>query len=39
MAVAISLHVRRNEYSAIGLTGLLFLMVAIMADGRWFLVP
>ncbi len=39
MAIAISLHVRRKEYSAIGLTGLLFLMAAFVAYGRWFLVP
>ena len=39
MAVAISLHARRKEYSAIGVTGLLFLMAAFVAYGRWFLVP
>lgn len=39
MAVAISLHVRRKEYPAIGLTGLLFLMAVFVAYGRWFLVP
>jgi len=39
MAVAIFLHARRKEYSAIGLTGLLFLMAAFVAYGRWFLVP
>ena len=39
MAVAISLHVRRKESSAIALTGLLFLMAAFVAYGRWFLVP
>ncbi len=39
MAVAVSLHVRRKEYSAIALTGLLFLMAAFVAYGRWSLVP
>jgi uncharacterized membrane protein YphA (DoxX/SURF4 family) len=39
MAVAISLHVRRKESSAVALTGLLFLMAAFVAYGRWFLVP
>ena len=39
MAVAISLHARRKEYSAIGVTGLLFLMAAFVAYGRWLLVP
>ena len=39
MVLAISLHARRKEYSAIGLTGLLFLMAAFVAYGRWFLVP
>ena len=39
MAVAIFLHARRKEYSAIGLTALLFLMAAFVAYGRWFLVP
>jgi len=39
MAVAISFHARRKEYSAIGVTGLLFLLAAFVAYGRWFLVP
>ena len=39
MAVAISLHVRRKESSAVGLTGLLLLLAAFVAYGRWFLVP
>lgn len=39
MVVAISLHVRRKEHSAVGMTGLLFLMAALVAYGRWFLVP
>ena len=39
MAVAITLHVRRKESRAIGVTGLLFLMAAFVAYGRWFLVP
>ena len=39
MAVAIFLHARRKEYSAIGVTGLLFLLAAFVAYGRWFLVP
>jgi len=33
------LHARRKEYSAIGFTGLLFLMTAFVAYARWFLVP
>jgi uncharacterized membrane protein YphA (DoxX/SURF4 family) len=39
MVIAMSLHTRRKEYSAIGFTGLLFLMAAFVAYGRWFLVP
>jgi len=31
IAVAFSLHIRRIEYSVIGLTGLLFLMAAVVA--------
>jgi len=38
MAVAISLHARRREYSAIGVSGFLLLMAAFVAYGRWFLV-
>ncbi len=29
----------RKEYSAIGPTGVLFLMAAFVAYGRWFQVP
>jgi len=39
MVVAVSLHARRKEYSAIGLKGPLFLTAAFVAYGRWFLVP
>lgn len=39
MAVAMSLHVRRKEYSAVAMTGLLFLLAVFVAYGRWFLVP
>lgn len=39
MVVAISLRARRKEYSAIGVTAILFLMAAFVAYGRWFLVP
>jgi len=39
MAVGMALHARRKEYSAIGFTGLLFLMAAFVGYGRWFLVP
>jgi len=39
MVIAMALHARRKEYSAIGFTALLFLMAVFVAYGRWFLVP
>ena len=39
MIIAMSLHARRKEYSAIGLPGLLFALAVFVAYGRWFLIP
>ena len=39
MVIAMALHARRKEYSAIGFTALLFLMAVFVAYGRWILVP
>jgi uncharacterized membrane protein YphA (DoxX/SURF4 family) len=39
MAIAMALHARRREYSAIGFTSLLFLMAAFGAYDRQFMVP
>ena len=39
MIIAMSLHARRKEYSAIGLPGLLFALAVFVAYGRSFLIP
>ena len=39
MIIAMSLHARRKEYSAIGMTALLFALAIFVAYGRWFLIP
>lgn len=38
-ALAISLHVRRKEYSAVSMTGLVFLAAIFVVYSRSFLVP
>ncbi len=39
MLIASVLHARRKEYSAMGMTGLLFVLALVVAYGRWLLVP
>ena len=39
MTIAVSLHARRKEYSAIVMPGLLFALAIFVAYGRWYLIP
>lgn len=39
MLIASGLHLRRKEYSAMGMTGILVVLAIVVAYGRWLLVP